>query len=170
VNVSPEEVERYYKEHLDQYGTPAKAHVRLISLLVPADSTPEQKATIRAEADRVRKEAASGKDFATLAKAHSQGPAVDAGGDIGEIERGQMQPEFEKAVSALKPGEVSDVIETGSGYHILKIEQRLGEAHQPLAEVSDDIREKLYRENMEERYDRWLKQDLRAKYHVEILL
>lgn len=170
VNVSPEEVERYYKEHLDDYGMPAKAHVRLISLLVPAGASAEQKAALRAAADGVRKQAADGKDFAALAKEHSQGPGAADGGDIGEISRGQMQPEFEKAVFALKPGAVSEVIETDSGYHILEVEERSGEAHQPLAAVSDDIREKLYRGNMEERYDRWLKQDLRAKYHVEILL
>jgi len=170
VNVSPEEVERYYKEHLTDYGTPEKAHVRLLSLLVPSDATPEQKAAIRAQADALRKEAASGKDFAKLAQEHSQGPGAAGGGDIGEVARGQMQGEFEKAAFALKPGEVSEVIETASGYHILKLEQRSGEAHQPLAEVQDDIREKLYRETMEARYDRWLKDDLRAKYHVEILL
>jgi peptidyl-prolyl cis-trans isomerase SurA len=170
VNVSPEEVERYYKEHLTDYGTPAKAHVRLISLLVASDATPEQKAAIRAQADGLRKDAAGGKDFAKLAKEHSQGPGADGGGDIGEVARGQMQSEFENAVFALKPGEVSEVIETASGYHIFKLEQRSGEAHQPLAEVADDIREKLYRETMEARYDRWLKEDLRAKYHVEILL
>jgi peptidyl-prolyl cis-trans isomerase SurA len=170
VNVSPEEVERYYKEHLTDYGTPAKAHVRLISLLVPSDATPEQKVAIRAQGEGLRKEAASGKDFAKLAKEHSQGPGADDGGDIGEVARGQMQSEFENAVFALKPGEVSEVIETASGYHIFKLEQRSGEAHQPLAEVADDIREKLYRETMEARYDRWLKEDLRAKYHVEILL
>lgn len=170
VNVSPEEVERYYKEHLDDYGMPAKAHVRLISLLVPAGASAEQKAALRTAADGVRTQAADGKDFAALAKEHSQGPGAADGGDIGEISRGQMQAEFEKAVFALKPGAVSEVIETDSGYHILKVEERSGEAHQPLADVSDDIREKLYRGNMEERYDRWLKQDLRAKYHVEILL
>ena len=112
----------------------------------------------------------AGEDFAKLAKEHSQGPGKEDGGDIGEVARGQMQSEFENAVFALKNGEVSDVIETSSGYHILKMEQRSGEAHQPLAEVKDDIKEKLYRENMEARYDRWLKEDLRAKYHVEILL
>lgn len=170
VNVSPEEVERYYKEHLDQYGTKGKAHVRLISLVVPADATPEQKAKIRADAQRLRDAAAGGKDFAALAKENSQGPGAAEGGDIGEIERGQMQGEFDKAVFVLKPGEVSDVVETDSGFHILKVEERSADAHQPLKEVSDDIREKLYRESMEERYDRWLKQDLRAKYHVEILL
>src|SRR6185369_6622759 len=106
VNVSPEEIERYYKEHLDQYGSKEKAHVRLISLLVPADATPEQKAAIRAEAEKVRSDAAGGKDFAALAKAKSQGPGAQDGGDIGEIERGQMESDFEKAVFALKPGQV----------------------------------------------------------------
>jgi peptidyl-prolyl cis-trans isomerase SurA len=142
----------------------------MISRLTPPDATPEQRAAVRAEAERIRKEAAGGKDFAALAKEHSQGPGAADGGDIGEIARGQMQEEFEKAVFSIKPGEVSAVIETASGFHIIKVEQRAGEAHQPLAEVKDDIREKLYRENMEERYDRWLKQDLRAQHHVEILL
>ena len=147
-----------------------KAHVRMISRLTPPEGTPEQRAAVRADAERIRKEAASGKDFAALAKEHSQGPGAADGGDIGEVDRGQMQEEFEKAVFSLKPGQVSDVIETETGFHIIKVEQRAGEAHQPLAEVKDDIREKLYRENMEQRYDRWLKEDLRAQHHVEILL
>jgi peptidyl-prolyl cis-trans isomerase SurA len=170
VNVSPEEVERYYNEHIAEYGTPDRVHARLISRLVPAGATPEQRAAVRAEAERIRKLAASGKDFAELAKTSSEGPGADEGGDLGEIARGQMQAEFDKAAFALKPGEVSDVIETESGFHIFKLEQRVGEAHQPIAEVKDDIREKLYRENLEERYERWLKTDLRARYHVETFL
>jgi peptidyl-prolyl cis-trans isomerase SurA len=170
VNVSPEEIERYYKEHLDEYPMPARVRARLISLLVPAGASAEQKAAVRDEAGRIRKEAAAGKNFAELAKAHSQGPGAADGGDIGEVTRGQMQPEFERAAFALKPGEVSEVIETASGYHILEVEKREGEAHQPLAEVSDTIREKLYREHLEDRYERWMKQDLRARHHVEILL
>ena len=170
VSVSPEEVERYYKEHLDEYPMPARVRARLISRLVPAGASAEQKAAVRDEAERIRKQAAAGKNFAELAQAQSQGPGATDGGDIGEVARGQMQPEFEQAAFALEPGEVSEVIETASGYHILKVEKREGEAHQPLAEVSDAIREKLYREHLEDRYGRWLKQDLRERYHVEILL
>ena len=170
VTVSPEEIERYYKAHLDEFPTPERVRARLISRSVPAGASPEQKAAVREEAERIRKQAAAGKSFEELAKAQSQGPGAADGGDIGVIARGQMQPEFEQAAFALKPGEVSQVIETVSGYHILKVEKREGEAHQPLAEVSDAIREQLYREHMEGRYERWLKQDLRARYHVEILL
>lgn len=170
VNVSPEEIERYYKEHIADYGAPGKAKVRLISLLFPPDASDEQKATLRSEAEKIRKDAAGGKDFAALAKEHSQGPGADDGGDIGEVTSGTLQPEFDKAVFALKPGEVSEVIATDTGFHIFKLDKMIGEGHQSLADVSDDIKEKLYRQSIETRYDRWLKEDLRSKYNVEIFL
>ena len=170
VNVTNEEVERYYKAHLDDYGTAAKAQVRLISFLVPRDASDADKAAIRAKAEEVQKEAAGGANFAKLAKQHSQGPAAEEGGDIGEVQPDEMQPEFAKAAKGLQPGEVSPLITTVEGFHILKIEKSSGETHRPLADVSEEIKEKLYKEAMETRYDRWLNQDLRSRHHVEILL
>ena len=170
VNVSPEEVERYYNAHIDKYGKPASVRVRLISFLFPSEATDDQKKELKEKAEEVRAEAADGKNFAELAKKHSQGPGAQDGGDIGEIARGQMIKEFEEAAFSLKPGQVSKLIETDTGYHILKVEQTAGDSHRDLKEVQDDIREQLYKENMEERYDRWLKQDLRARHHVEIML
>jgi peptidyl-prolyl cis-trans isomerase SurA len=170
VNVSPEEVGRYYKAHLDEYGTSPKVHARLISLLVPKNASDAEKAEIRARAEEVHKLAVDGGNFAKLAKEYSQGPAAEEGGDIGEIEPAEMQPEFAKAVAGLKPGEVSPLITTAEGFHILEIEQQSGETHRPLADVSEEIKEKLYKEAMETRYDRLLNQDLRSRYHVEILL
>lgn len=170
VNVTNEEVERYYKAHLDDYGTTAKAQVRLISLLVPENASDAEKAEIRAKAEGVQKEAAGGANFAKLAKEYSQGPAADEGGDIGEVQPDEMQPEFAKAAKGLQPGEVSPLITTADGFHILKIEKSSGDTHRPLADVSEEIKEKLYKEAMETRYDRWLNQDLRARHHVEILL
>lgn len=170
VNVSPEEVERYYKAHLDEYGTSPKVHARLISLLVPKNASDADQAEIRAKAEEVHKLAVDGGNFAKLAKEYSQGPAAEEGGDIGEIEPAEMQPEFAKAVAGLKPGEVSPLITTAEGFHILEIEQQSGETHRPLAAVSEEIQEKLYKEAMETRYDRLLNQDLRSRHHVEIML
>ena len=81
-----------------------------------------------------------------------------------------MQPEFAKAVKGLAPGQVSPLIVTADGFHILKIDKTSGETHRPLSEVSEEIKEKLYKEAMETRYDRWLNQDLRARHHVETFL
>jgi peptidyl-prolyl cis-trans isomerase SurA len=170
VNVSPEEVERYYKAHLDDYGSTAKVTARLISLLVPANTSEADKVAIRAKAEEVHKLAADGGNFAKLAKEYSQGPAAEEGGDIGEIQPDEMRPEFAKAAKSLEPGQVSPLIVTADGFHILKIEKTSGETHRPLAEVSEEIKEKLYKEAMETRYDRWLNQDLRARHHVETFL
>ena len=170
VNVSPEEIERYYKAHLDEYGASTKVTARLISLLVPAGTSEADKAEIRAKAEEVHKLAADGGNFAKLAKEYSQGPAAEEGGDIGEIQPDEMRPEFAKAAKSLQPGQVSPLIATADGFHILKIEKTSGETHRPLAEVSDEIKEKLYKEAMETRYDRWLNQDLRARHHVETFL
>lgn len=170
VNVSPEEVERYYKAHLDEYGASTKVTARLISFLVPRDASDADKAAIRAKAEEVQKLAADGGNFAKLAKEHSQGPAAEEGGDIGEIQPDEMRPEFAKAVKGLAPGQVSPLIVTADGFHILKIDKTSGETHRPLSEVSDEIKEKLYKEAMESRYDRWLNQDLRSRHHVETFL
>lgn len=170
VNVSPEEVERYYKAHLDEYGASVNVTARLITLLVPAGSSEADKAAIRAKAEEVHKLAADGGNFAKLAKEYSQGPAAAEGGDIGEVQPDEMQPEFAKAAKGLAPGQVSPLIVTSDGFHILKIEKASGDAHRPLADVSEEIKEKLYKEAMENRYDRWLNQDLRARYHVETFL
>ncbi len=170
VNVSPEEVERYYKAHLDDYGASTKVTARLISLLVPNDASDADKAAIRAKAEDVQKEAAGGANFAKLAKEYSQGPAAEEGGDIGEVQPDEMQPEFAKAATSLEPGQVSPLIVNAQGFHILKIEKSSGETHRPLSEVSEEIKEKLYKEAMESRYDRWLNQDLRARHHIETFL
>jgi peptidyl-prolyl cis-trans isomerase SurA len=170
VNVSPEEIERYYKAHLDEYGASTKVTARLISLLVPAGTSEADKAEIRAKAEEVHKLAADGGNFAKLAKEYSQGPAADEGGDIGEIQPDEMRPEFAKAAKGLQPGQVSPLITTADGFHILKVEKTSGDAHRPLTDVSEEIKDKLYKEAMESRYDRWLNQDLRGRHHVETYL
>jgi parvulin-like peptidyl-prolyl isomerase len=71
-------------------------------------------------AEQILKDLKRGKDFAELARGHSDGPSGPKGGDLGRFTRGQMVPEFDQAVFNLKPGEVSGVVETQFGYHIIK--------------------------------------------------
>ncbi len=167
VTVSPEEIERYYQAHLQDYKLPER--IQLWHILIPAGERRYQRIEARKVAEECLRLARKGKDFGKLASKYSVGPGAKAGGDIGTIERGQMMERLEEAAFALKEGEISDIIETEEGFHIFKAGKRQTERYRPLSEVSEEIRRKLYDDLLEERYQRWLKQDLRARHHVEII-
>lgn len=121
----------------EQPGTEIRA--RHILLRVAPDATPAQREGILAEARDLRARAVAGANFAKLAEEQSQDPgSARQGGDLGFFSRGQMVAPFDEAAFALKPGEISEVVETPFGYHIIKLEERRGPN---FAEIKDTFRE-----------------------------
>lgn len=107
----------------DQPGLQVRA--RHVLLQLAPDATPEARDSVRALIEDIRARAAAGADFAALATEYSQDPgSASQGGDLGFFERGAMVREFEEAAFALQPGEVSDVVQTPFGYHVIKVEER----------------------------------------------
>ena len=107
----------------EQPGAEVKA--RHILLRLPADATPAQRDSVLALARQLRDQARGGADFAQLASQHSQEPgASERGGDLGYFTSGQMVQPFEEAAFALQPGQVSDVVETAFGLHVIKVEDK----------------------------------------------
>jgi peptidyl-prolyl cis-trans isomerase C len=121
VTVSEEDARKFYNENPDKFTKSEAVKASHILIGVDQKATAEEKKAAREKAEKLRKELAGGADFAALAKGNSTCPSSQQGGDLGYFGKGQMVPAFEKAAFALKPGEISDVVETQFGYHIIKL-------------------------------------------------
>ena len=121
IQVPRSEVERFYNEHLGTYTTPEQ--IRASHILLKTEG--KNDADVKAKAESVLKEVKAGGDFAALAKKYSEDDTNAAqGGDLDYFGRGRMVAEFENAAFNLKPGEVSDLVKTQFGYHIIKVTDR----------------------------------------------
>ena len=121
INVTDADAKKFYDENPDKFKTEARIKASHILISVDQKATPEEKKKAKEKAQALRKRVAKGEDFATVAKTESKCPSAAQGGDLGYFSKGQMVPEFEKAALALKPNEISDVVETPFGYHIIKL-------------------------------------------------
>lgn len=168
VNVTPEEVEQYYKDHPDEFSTAES--VKVLHLLFPFRSgmSVADAEMLVAEAERARARLASGEAFDDVARDAANGPAHAIGGDLGLMKRGQMIPALEEAAFTLKQGEVSAPIRGDGGIHLVVVTGRESAKEVPLDEVREKIKEKLYAKALEDRYNRWVKTDLRKGHEVLI--
>ena len=135
------DIEAFYKQNLQQYQTPAQ--VRASHILFKLEGKDEK--VVRAQAEEVLKKAkAPGADFAALAKQYSEDDSNNAnGGDLDYFGRGRMVAEFEQAAFAMKAGEISDLVKTAFGFHIIKVVDSKPDSTRPLAEVRPEIEEQL---------------------------
>jgi peptidyl-prolyl cis-trans isomerase C len=126
VTVPDGDLKKYYKEHVKEFLLPEKITARHIFIEVPKESGPEEKAKALARADGILLRLNKGEDFAKLAKEMSDdADTAGTGGALGVISPGKTNSEeFEKAAFALKSGEISEVVATPFGYHIIKVDER----------------------------------------------
>lgn len=147
VQVGDKEIEAYYNQYRDtRFREPEAVRVRHILLRIPQGADAKQKETVRAKAEGVLREARAGKDFALLAKEYSEDPSAVQGGDVGWFSPGQMLPVLDRAAFALKKGEVSGLLESSSGYHILKVEETKAGKTKSLKEARGEIVQTLVKE------------------------
>ena len=168
VNVTPEEVQRYYEAHISEYSTPARLQVAHILFHLQPDAPADKVAAVTAKAQEVYGRLKKGADFVETAKQYSEDPTGQNGGDLGWFKQGELLDTLEKAAEKLKVGEVSEPVRTKIGLHIVKLEAREGESHQKLDELAERIKEQLYNAALEERFQKWLTEDLRKHHHVEM--
>lgn len=124
IKVTEEDARTFYTQNPDKFTRSETVKASHILIGVDEKAAPEEKKKAAEKAGMLRKELAGGADFAVLAKGNSTCPSSQQGGDLGFFGKGQMVPAFETAAFALKPGEISDVVETPFGYHIIKLTER----------------------------------------------
>jgi peptidyl-prolyl cis-trans isomerase D len=138
--VTNQQVEQYYQGHQKDFQVPEEVKVRHILIKVPDKADAKTDAAAKEKAEALLKQIKGGADFAALAKANSDDPgSKEQGGELGMIQRGVTVPPFEKAAFSLQPGQISDVIKTQFGYHILKVEEKQTAHLKPLDEVKPQI-------------------------------
>lgn len=138
--ISGADVQRYYNDHQQQFKVPEEVRVRHILIAVPAKADAKTVAAAKAKAEGILDQLHHGANFATLAKKYSDDPGSKAqGGELGFIQHGATVPEFDRTAFSLQPGQLSGVIRTQFGFHILQVEEKQPAHIKPVDEVHDLI-------------------------------
>lgn len=148
VRSSEEELKQYYGQHLSEYRVPDRVNVAHV-LLKTTGKTPAEASTVEKTAREVLARIGSGADFGELAKKYSEDASAANGGEIGWIVRGQTVKEFEDVAFSLKPGQVSELIKTIYGFHILKVLDKQTAHLQTFEEVKESIKAGLEKQKLD---------------------
>jgi parvulin-like peptidyl-prolyl isomerase len=166
VSITPTEVALYYEKNKADFETPEQVKVLTIMIRKEGDD-PEASAESLKKIKMVELKIAEGEDFSKLAREYSQDPSAVDGGDMGYISRGQMMKKIDEVIFTLKPGEVSETIETPIGYHIFKIIDIRQPGTEPFEEARLQIENFLFQEKAKERFNEWMN-ELKENAYISV--
>ena len=159
--IPPRDVQEYYAQHISEFSIPETIHLRMISLTKGGATD----ATQRKLAQEIQQKVAAGAEFANLAQLYSETHATD-GGDYGWITHGDINDELGKVAFSLKPGKVSNIVDSSGSYWLLYVEARKAGGSRSFNEVRDDIQKKLLQVQEQEEQEKWLA-GLRQKAYIK---
>jgi len=143
VSITDKQIKDYYEENKEMFRQEKEVSARHILLKVDRNASEEEERKVREKAKMVLEKARKGEDFPKLAKKYSEGPTAQKGGDLGYFSEGRMVKPFEEAAFKMKKGEISELVRTQFGYHIIKVEDVKEERARTLDEVREEIRKTL---------------------------
>jgi peptidyl-prolyl cis-trans isomerase SurA len=169
VQVSDQDVQSLYQRQQDEAAEDVQIHARHIVFLLPEDADADLVAAKLQQATAAARRAKAGEDFAALAQELSEGPNAAQGGDLGFFRREDIVEAFAKAAFVLKPGDMSEPVRTPFGWHVIKVEERRSGDVKALDELKDQLKERLYQEEIEVVFRRYV-DELRKAAYVETRL
>jgi peptidyl-prolyl cis-trans isomerase SurA len=169
VSMSEEKIREYYQNHKNNYLFP-EVRVSQILIRVPPEATPKDREQAKEKVETVLQGLRKGTPFEELASRYSDDTAsASSGGDLGFFKKGEMVPMLEAVVFSMKAGEVSEVIQSSQGFHILKVTDIRAGSIAPFEEIKAQVTDDYYREEVIRLYAKWL-DDLKNHSNVEVKL
>lgn len=169
INITKEDARKYFEDNTSKFHQPERVRAQHILIKVEAGADEKQKAEARQKLTDIKKRILAGEDFGLLAKDHSEGPSNVRGGDLGYFTRGRMVKSFEDAAFSLATNEVSDIVETQFGYHLIKVLDHQPDKDPTFEEVEPRIMAALKNETIQKEMEPYI-QKLREKAKIEIFL
>jgi parvulin-like peptidyl-prolyl isomerase len=169
IAVTEDEIGEYYRKNRDAYEGKEAVRIKQILILFPKGADAKTKAKLREEMDAIHKRLLNGEQFELVVAQYSQGPSAATAGDLGFLEKGSMLPAVEGVAFGLKKDEISKVIESPIGLHIIQAVDRRGAGIKPIESVREEIKTKLEEGKIERKYEEWIK-ELRRRSLIEIKL
>jgi peptidyl-prolyl cis-trans isomerase SurA len=163
------ELRDFYQKNIDQYRSNESYRPNQILFLVPKEATPEGIREIRKKCEKVLEKVKGGEDFGEMAILYSEDISAKDRGDLGYFKKGELLPELEKEALRLQVGEVSGIIRTNFGFHIIKLLDRKGGTLPPFEEVKEKVKADYYDKEMEKAFQQFLS-TLKEKSVIEIKL
>jgi len=169
VSISDKELKTYYEDHPDQFKTPEQVKARHILIKAGSEASEDEKKAAKEKIGKIKKRIDEGEKFSEVAKEASECPSSKRGGDLGYVSKGQMVKPFEKATFSLAVGDVSDIVETRFGYHLIKAEDKKDASQKTFDEVKDRLKEQLEQKKVKEEMPDYIAQ-LREDADIEVNL
>jgi peptidyl-prolyl cis-trans isomerase C len=162
IKVTEKEAKAYYDKNPDLFKSPEQVKARHILIQVPKEASEEDKKKLKEKADEVLKKVKAGEDFAKLAAENSDDPGTKSkGGELGFFSKGSMVPAFEQAAFSLKPGEVSELVETEFGFHVIKVDEKKEAVSEPFDTIKGKVTQQVLREKQEAKVTEFVEQALK---------
>jgi len=167
---SDQEAQAFYESHPAVFDTGEKVRASHILVRVPEGTPAARKEELRKKADAMLARVRGGEDFAAVARKSSEDPGSAAqGGELGSFGRGRMVPPFENAAFALQPGEVSGVVESPFGFHIIKVLEKTPGRKLAFSQVKEQLKREMVQQKRQQAQQTFVN-ELRAKAKIETFL
>jgi peptidyl-prolyl cis-trans isomerase SurA len=171
ITITDKDIEEYYNRKIKPNEKPGeKVRIQQILLRITPNNTPENIETLWQQLEEIREKILSGQSFGQLAVQYSQGPSASQGGDLGYFSRGELLPSIEEAAFGMEKDQISQVIKTAVGLHLIKIlDKQTGQEKEGWKSRKREIEDILFRQEVDKRYKEWM-EELKKNAFIEINL